>query len=105
LLGNLGGIGPAARARNLSENNDDSAFIAENVFADYWVQMGLSGLILGIGFFIALFLETQKPQKIFIASAFLMANMATIFDMSPISILFFIIFVLFSNRSINSSET
>lgn len=103
LIGNLGSIGPAARNKNLQENDNDKAFIAENVFADYWVQMGIGGIILGLGFFIVHFLEYSKPERMFILMAFLLANMATIFDMTPISLLFFILFVLLSKNKVSPS--
>lgn len=43
-FGNLGSIGPAARTQNLRQKNDDRAFIAENIFVDYWIQTGVLGL-------------------------------------------------------------
>ncbi len=89
IIGKLGNVGPAARAKNLRENNNDQAFIAENVFADYWVQLGLMGLIITIGFFLSLLQNVSKNGKIYIVAIIILANAATLFDMTPLSLIFF----------------
>jgi hypothetical protein len=95
LLGNLGKLGPAARAKNLTEKNDDRAPIAENVLADWFAQLGALGFLLGIGFLFSLG-KTVKPRFLgFLIAAFLMMNLATIFEMTPIGITFFALFAFF----------
>ena len=91
LLGNLGALGPAARAKNLSENNDDKAPIAENVFVDYFAQLGMIGLVLAIGFFVSVFWKVQKQWWPFIGGFLIVTNLATVFDMTPLAITFFIV--------------
>jgi len=93
--GNLGRLGPSARAKNLKEYNDDKAMIAENVFADYFAQMGLLGLALAVGFFVFLFRETAPQAWPFLVGTIVLANTATIFDMTPVSIFFFLLFAFF----------
>lgn len=95
LIGNLGELGPAARVKNLNENNDDRALVAENIFADVFAQMGVVGLLLFLAFWAALFLETRKSAWPFLIAVLFAGNMATIFDMTPISISFFLIFAFF----------
>ena len=90
-LGDLGKFGPAARVKNLRENNDDRAMIAENVFIDYFVQMGIVGLVLALCFFVAVFRSLKKEFWPFLGGFLVVANLATIFDMTPIAITFFII--------------
>ena len=91
---NLGKLGPAARAKNLREKNDDKAMIAEHVFVDVFAQMGIIGLFLYLAFFYFLFWDLQpKFRGIFWAILILM-NLATIFDMTPVAITFFTIFFL-----------
>ncbi|HID92402.1 TPA: hypothetical protein EYP45_04775 [Candidatus Peregrinibacteria bacterium] len=97
---NLGKLGPAARAKNLRENNNDSAMIAENVFIDIFAQMGIIGLILYLLFFFYLAKELEpKFLGIFLASLLVM-NLATIFDMTPVSILFFAIFFIGTKKKL-----
>ncbi|MCF7830966.1 O-antigen ligase family protein [Candidatus Gracilibacteria bacterium] len=99
LVGNLGKLGPAARAKNLRENNDDKALIAENIFADYFAQLGVFGLLLALGFFVVLFLELPYLNRLFLGAVFLTGSVATIFEMTPISIIFFLLFAFFSSMS------
>ena len=91
LMGNLGKLGPAARAKNLSENNDDRAPIAENVFVDYFAQLGIVGLIFAIGFFMSIFWKADKIWWPFIGGFFVVVSFATVFDMAPVSLLFFLL--------------
>lgn len=91
---NLGKLGPAARAKNLRENNDDKAMIAENVFIDVFAQMGVIGIIFYFLFFWYLFKNLQPEFRGFFISALLVMSFATIFDMTPIAILFFILFFM-----------
>jgi O-antigen ligase len=88
----LSSIGPAARARNLKTKDDDQAPIAENVFIDIFAQTGAIGLLLVLAFFIAYFRLLNPAFYAFFFPAILTMNMATIFDMTPISIAFFIVF-------------
>ena len=99
LLGNLGKLGPAARSKNLRENNDDRALVAENIFADYFAQLGAFGLLLAIGFFLSLFWELSYFNKLFLGAVLLTGSVATIFEMTPISIIFFFLFAFFASTS------
>ena len=90
-FGNLGGLGPAARMKNLREKNDDKALIAENVFIDYFAQMGVIGLALAIAFFVSTFRNVRREWWGFLAAFFVVMNLATIFDMTPVAIAFFMI--------------
>ncbi len=96
VVGNLGNLGPAARTKNLRENNDDKALIAENVFADTFAQMGILGMMLLIGFFVSLFFVSAPIFVPLIIVTLVAINSATLFDMVPISITFFILFAFFA---------
>ena len=85
------------KAKNMKEYNDDKAMIAENVFLDYFAQSGIIGFVLVILFFCALFGETAGFAWAFLGLTALSANAATIFDMTPVSILFFLIFAFFAS--------
>ncbi len=98
IVGQLGKIGPAARSKNLEENHDDTAMISENVFVDIFVQTGILGVLFIFGFFVFCFLESESLGKIFILISFLLANMATLFDMTPIALAFFLVFAFFLKR-------
>ncbi len=89
LTGNLGQIGPAARIKNLKENNDDKALISENVFVDYFAQMGILGVILALGFFWSLFIQSHKRYWSLFGSLLVVLNLATILDMTPLAITIF----------------
>ncbi len=90
VTGNLGELGPAARAKNLAINNNDKAPIAENVFVDYFAQLGGLGLFLAVMFWGSLYLKFSF-RWICMASVFLLLmNFATILDMTPLAILIFI---------------
>ncbi|MCF7917627.1 hypothetical protein K9L27_01310 [Candidatus Gracilibacteria bacterium] len=95
IMGHLGEFGPAARLRNLQTYNNDQAPIAENVFADWFAQLGLIGLALGIGFFVSLFRDTRREHWPFLVATVLASQVATIYDMTPISISFFLMFAFF----------
>ncbi len=102
IIGHLGQWGPAARAKNLQENNNDSAPIAENIFADYFVQLGWLGLVFALGFFWSLWMRFSFRSRVFLIVVLLLANMATIFDMTPISIIFFFFFAWMSKNTIKA---
>jgi hypothetical protein len=59
VTGVLGAFGPAARAKNLKENNIDYAPIAESVPFDIAAQMGFVGLLLWLGFIGFVFLQSE----------------------------------------------
>ncbi len=96
VMGDLASYGPAARMKNLNENNNDQAPIAENVFIDYFVQMGLLGSLLALLFWGSLLKSLKGFDRLFIGVSFLVINMATVFDMTPLAILFFIVFSFLS---------
>ena len=89
-FGDLGMWGPAARAKNLFLNYSDYAPIAENVFADYFVQLGGIGLILALGFFLNLWRRFDYSSRIFLLVGLIVMNLATVFDMTPFTILYFL---------------
>ncbi len=86
LAGHLGEWGPAARGKNLIENNSDSAPIAENVFADWWVQLGIIGLAFGLGWLVAVLTGLEMAGLGFGIAAIILINFATVFDMTPIAL-------------------
>ena len=86
LQGHLGEWGPAARGKNLIENNSDKAPLAENVLADWWVQLGILGLTLGLGWFITVLTGLETAGLGFGIAAIILVNFATVFDMTPIAI-------------------
>ncbi len=96
IMGNLGELGPAARAKNLTQNNDDKALIAENVFVDYFAQMGIFGFILAVGFFVSVFLRLPKEYWPFIGGFLVVVNLATIFDMVPLAMVVFLVLAFLS---------
>lgn len=84
--GHLGEWGPSARSKNLLENNDDRAPIAENVLADWWVQMGIVGFLLGLGWLL-IALKRFDPRWYGWGLAMLVTlNLATVWDMTPVAI-------------------
>jgi len=96
-IGNLGQLGPAARAKNLTANNNDQAPIAENIFADYFAQLGVFGLIIVISFWISIFFKIPISMQGFFWAIIFTTNLATIFDMTPISMSFLILFAFLSH--------
>jgi hypothetical protein len=86
LGGHLGEWGPAARGKNLQEINSDQAPIAENVFADWWVQLGILGIAFGLGWFIAVLTGMEIAGLGFGIAAIVLVNFATVFDMTPIAL-------------------
>lgn len=86
LEGHLGEWGPAARGKNLQEINSDQAPIAENVFADWWVQLGILGVAFGLGWFIAILTGMEIAGLGFGIAAIVLVNFATVFDMTPIAL-------------------
>ncbi|MCF7812465.1 hypothetical protein K9M59_02620 [Candidatus Gracilibacteria bacterium] len=95
LTGSLGQIGPAARIHNLHTRDDDQALIAENVFVDYFAQTGIIGFLLAVGFFGALFVESDRRAWPFLIAVLIAFNVATLLDMTPIALSFFLIFDFF----------
>ncbi len=89
VLGQLGSIGPAARSKNLAENNNDYALISENIFVDIFVQTGFVGLALGLAFWWQLFRHIHRRHFPLLCGMLLLGSIATIFDMTPISLGFF----------------
>lgn len=102
-LGNLGKAGPAARAYNLQQHNNDKAPVAENVFIDVWAQTGMVGIFLFLGFFGSFFFKKQKIMYLFLAVGIFVANLASIFDMTPVSISYFLLLGLLFHHSLKPS--
>ncbi len=98
IYGDLGSYGPSTRMKNLIEKNNDQGKIAENIFVDYFVQLGLIGLFFVLAFWWTLFMSVSPQSQIFIFTTFLLVNLATIFDMTPLSIIFFSVFAFLKNR-------
>ncbi len=91
ILGSLGELGPAARAKNLAESDNDQAMIAESVPFDIAAQLGFVGLGLwGLCLFF-LFKTVGEPLRILLIAFTPLMLLATIFDMAPLSISFFMI--------------
>lgn len=86
ISGHLGQWGPAARIKNLKETNNDQAPVAENVFADWWVQLGALGLIIGVAWIFYLIVGLNPIGIGFAIASIAMLNLASIFDMTPIAI-------------------
>jgi len=91
VTGVLGAFGPAARAKNLKENNIDYAPIAESVPFDIAAQMGFVGLLLWLGFIGFVFLQSATWLRVLIVCFTPLMLLATIFDMTPVSISFYLI--------------
>lgn len=94
--GNLGALGPAARARNLATQNNDQAPIAENVLVDYFAQLGSIGLLLGLMFWGTWLWQVRRQSYLVLLGvvSLLLMSLATIFDMTPISIAWFAVLAL-----------
>lgn len=103
-LGNLGKLGPAARAKNLATKNDDKAPIAENIFADYFAQMGLIGFALMAGLWLCIWKEIPKKFRGFFLASFVMVNLATVFDMTPVALSFGILLAFMTSSGTNQSD-
>jgi len=86
IQGHIGQWGPAARGKNLAEHNSDQAPIAENVFADWWVQLGILGLAFGLGWFVAVLTGLSSYGIGFGIATIVLVNFATVFDMTPIAL-------------------
>lgn len=99
IQGSLGMVGPAARAKNLVENNDDKAPIAENVLVDYFAQTGIIGFLIALCFWWKILKLNKKSIQI-VVPIILVMNMATIFDMTPLSISYFAILAFLAHISI-----
>lgn len=91
LFGVLGEFGPAARARNLKEHNNDHAPIAESVPFDIAAQMGFIGLFIWLGLMSLIFWQASTQLRVLIISFIPLMLLATIFDMTPLSISFYLI--------------
>lgn len=90
VFGSLGSYGPAARAKNMELAGTDHAPIAENVWADIFVQTGVMGLLL---FALLFFFRMRSSTQVFVpfwVGFLLTTNMATLFDMVPLAILVFV---------------
>lgn len=96
IQGNLGALGPAARAHNLATQNNDKAPIAENVLVDYFAQLGVVGLFLSLAFWGTWFWQVRRQSYLVLLGgvSLLLMSLATIFDMTPISIAWFAILAL-----------
>lgn len=94
LLGNLGELGPAARAKNLAAHNNDQALIAESVPFDMLAQLGFMGLLLWILFFVSFYWRASTELRVLLLAFVPMMLLATIFDMSPVAISFFFVLSL-----------
>ena len=104
IVGQIGTAGPAARAKNLAEKNDDKAFIAENVFIDWFIQLGMVGLAIGLGFFITLYRKIPRKEKALFWPLVITINFATLFDMTPVSLVYmFVLFYLAISREFSSA--
>lgn len=88
-LGNLGQVGPAARAKNLELYNDDKAPIAENIFIDIWAQTGFVGFLLIFCFWASFFRKPYPKSIRLILVTVFVGSLASIFDMTPLSICYF----------------
>lgn len=91
VLGNLGELGPAARAKNLVFYNNDQALIAESVPFDILAQMGLLGFVFWLGFFIFYYRQASYELRALVLTFIPLMLLATIFDMTPVSISFYLI--------------
>lgn len=91
LFGNLGTLGPAARTKNLKETNNDQAPIAESVPFDIAAQLGLLGLGLWLLFYVAYFRQASTEIRALLLAFTPLMLLATIFDMTPVSISFYLI--------------
>ncbi len=98
LTGHVGQWGPAARAKNLITLNSDIAPIAENVFADWWVQLGILGFIFGLSWFIAILIGISTTGFGFGLATIVLINLATVFDMTPIAITWGTIFAMWQKH-------
>ena len=76
-VGQIGTWGPAARAKNLTESSNDNAPIAENVFADYFVQLGILGLLCSLGFIWSLWRIFDYEGNVFLVTIFVLLNVLT----------------------------
>lgn len=90
LTGSLGELGPAARTKNLALHNNDKALIAENVFVDVFAQTGIVGFLFYVLFIISLWKKLWKKKYVsWIVASLVVLNLATVFDMTPLSIGYF----------------
>lgn len=91
VFGVLGEFGPAARAKNLKEHNNDQAPIAESVPFDIAAQMGFVGLLIWLGLMSLIFWQASTQLRVLIITFIPLMLLATIFDMTPLSISFYFI--------------
>ncbi|MCB9809473.1 hypothetical protein H6771_00645 [Candidatus Peribacteria bacterium] len=90
LTGRLGSIGPAARMQAMAEQGTDRAPIAENVWLDVLVQLGGVGLLLMIMLWWQTYRGLEEAAQGLLLGFVLLTNMATLFDMTPLSLSFFL---------------
>ena len=94
LLGNLAQVGAGAKIKNFRENNDDSALLPENIYAEILAQMGFLGLLFFVLFMVFLFKNSSKSGKFFVLCSVFLGSLTSLFDMTPITISFFIVYAL-----------
>lgn len=100
-IGDLGSVGPAARWANLRNNNDDSAFIAENVWLDIWLQTGLIGLIF-IGLILwQLWSLLPGVGRVWLLTVLVVTQFATLWDMVPVGLGMMVVFICFLSENVS----
>ncbi len=104
IQGHIGQWGPAARGKNLIEHNSDKAPVAENVFADWWVQLGIFGLAFGLGWFVAVLTGLSSSGIGFGIAVIVLINFATVFDMTPIALAWGTILAMWQKEEITTSK-
>ena len=97
--GHLGQWGPASKIKNMTENNNDQGPIAENVIADWWVQLGALGMILGVAWLFYVTIGLTVEGIGFAIAAIVMLNLASIFDMTPTAIAWGTLLAMFHKDS------
>ena len=94
VTGNLGALGPAARAKNLQAYNNDQAPIAESVPFDVLAQLGVVGFLLWLLFWGFYWGKAPPSLKLLCLAFAPLMLLATIFDMTPLSISFYLVLAL-----------
>ena len=83
----------------MTENNNDQGPIAENVIADWWVQLGALGMILGVAWLFYVTIGLTVEGIGFAIAAIVMLNLASIFDMTPTAIAWGTLLAMFHKDS------
>jgi len=86
IFGDLGSVGPAKRMQNMATINSDKAPIAENVLIDIFAQMGLVGLLLYLMIWWQIFTLSKNNIRVLVVIFFGLMQLATLWDMTPLSI-------------------